>query len=308
MQNQALITGVCGFAGRHMCDYLTTVPERPKIIGIDILDTPPSSCDCFYKADISSGKAIEDIIKRTKPNFIIHLAGTFTNDQQAYIVNVLSIINLLESALQHVPEVVVVAAGSAAEYGPITPQQLPLDEQMPCAPITSYGLSKHLASQIALYYHRVYKMRTMVVRPFQLIGKGVNTRLAPGAFAQQLEQIISKNQKVIKVGNLESYRDFLDIHDAVNAIWTLCQRPAGGEIFNLCSGKPTKMADLLQMMIEHCGIKPKIEVDPFLLHGKADLPKVYGSCIKLKRHCDWEASTPLKQSIAKMFVKQQSET
>ncbi|MHC4109603.1 MAG: NAD-dependent epimerase/dehydratase family protein [Planctomycetota bacterium] len=303
MQKQALITGVCGFAGRHMCDYLTTVPERPKIIGIDILDTPPSGCDCFYNADLSSSKAVENIIKQTKPDFIIHLAGTFANGRQAYKVNVLSIISLLESALQQVPEAVVVTAGSAAEYGPITPQQLPLDEQMPCTPITSYGLSKHLASQIALYYHRVYKMRTMVVRPFQLIGKGVHTRLAPGAFAQQLEQIISKESKVIRVGNLESYRDFLDIYDAVKAIWILCQEPAGGQIFNLCSGKPTKMADLLQMMIEQCGVTPEIEVNPVLLQGKSDVPKVYGSCDKLKRHCGWEASTPLKQSIARMFAK-----
>lgn len=301
MQKQALITGVCGFAGRHMCDYLTTVPERPKIIGIDILDTPSSGCDCFYKADISSGKAIEGIINQTKPDFIIHLAGTFANGRQAYKVNVLSIISLLESALQHVPEAVVVTAGSAAEYGSITPQQLPLDEQTPCTPITSYGLSKHLASQIALYYHRVYKMRTMVVRPFQLIGKGVNTRLAPGAFAQQLEQIISKDSKIIRVGNLKSYRDFLDIHDAVKAIWTLCQKPAGGQIFNLCSGKPTKMADLLQMMIEHCGQKPKIEVVPSLLRSSVDVSKVYGSYQKIKNHCGWQPKRSLLQSVQAML-------
>lgn len=301
MQKHVLITGICGFAGRYMCDYLTSVTERPKIIGIDILGTASSSCDYFYKADVSSGKAIEGIINQTKPDFIIHLAGTFANSRQAYKVNVLSIISLLESALQHVPEVVVVTAGSAAEYGLVTSKQLPLNEQTPCTPITSYGLSKHLASQIALYYHRVYKMRTMVVRPFQLIGKGVNPRLAPGAFAHQLEQIISKDTKAIKVGNLESYRDFLDIHDAVKAIWALCQKPVGGQIFNLCSGKPTKMADLLQMMIEHCGQKPKIEVNPSLLRSSFDVSKVYGSYQKIKNHCGWQPKRSLLQSIQAMF-------
>ena len=139
MQKQVLITGLCGFAGRHMFDYLTTLPDRPKIIGIDILDIPPSGIDCFYKADLSSSGTIDNIIKQTKPDFIIHLAGTFTNDQQAYKVNALSIVNLLESALQHVPEVIMITAGSAAEYGPITPQQLPIDEQMPCSLPCKYG-------------------------------------------------------------------------------------------------------------------------------------------------------------------------
>ncbi|NIP54681.1 MAG: NAD-dependent epimerase/dehydratase family protein [Phycisphaerae bacterium] len=301
MQKHALITGICGFAGRHMCDYLTTVPERPKIIGIDILDTPPSGCDCFYKADISSDKAIKDIINQTKPDFIIHLAGTFAKGRQAYNVNLLSIISLLESSFEHVPNAVVVTAGSAAEYGLVTPKQLPLNEQTTCKPITSYGSSKHLASQIALYYHRVHKMRTMVVRPFQLIGKGVNPRLAPGAFAQQLVQIINKDSKVIKVGNLESYRDFLDIRDAVEAIWALCRKPAGGEIFNLCSGKPTKMADLLQMMIEHCGQKPKIEVDPSLLRNSVDVSKVYGSYQKIKNLCGWQPKRSLIQSVQAML-------
>ncbi|NIP26889.1 MAG: NAD-dependent epimerase/dehydratase family protein [Phycisphaerae bacterium] len=284
-----------------MCDYLTTVPERPKIIGIDILDTPPSGCDCFYKADISSDKAIKDIINQTKPDFIIHLAGTFAKGRQAYNVNLLSIISLLESSFEHVPNAVVVTAGSAAEYGLVTPKQLPLNEQTTCKPITSYGSSKHLASQIALYYHRVHKMRTMVVRPFQLIGKGVNPRLAPGAFAQQLVQIINKDSKVIKVGNLESYRDFLDIRDAVEAIWALCRKPAGGEIFNLCSGKPTKMADLLQMMIEHCGQKPKIEVDPSLLRNSVDVSKVYGSYQKIKNLCGWQPKRSLIQSVQAML-------
>jgi GDP-4-dehydro-6-deoxy-D-mannose reductase len=301
MQKKALITGSGGFAGRYMCEYLAGLAERPKIIGIDLSDTPPTNCDKFYRTDLCSAEDVQEIIKLTKPDFVIHFAGTFANSQEVYKVNVLSIINLLESARQYVPEVVVVAAGSAAEYGLIKSQQLPLSEQSPCIPITSYGLSKHLASQIALYYHRVHNIRTMVVRPFQLIGKGVNNRLAPGAFAEQVKKIINKDSKIIRVGNLKSYRDFLDIHDAVKAIWALCQKPAGGQIFNLCSGKPTKMADLLQMMIAHCGQKPKIEVDPSLLRSNVDVSKVYGSYQKIKKHCGWQPKRSLLQSVQTML-------
>jgi GDP-4-dehydro-6-deoxy-D-mannose reductase len=304
MAQSVLITGVGGFVGRYMCDYLNCLQPRPNIVGVDVGDAPCASCDSFYKVDLSSVNDVKELIKRSKPDFIIHLAGIFGTGcyDEIYNANVLSIAALLESACQYSPDVVMVAAGSAAEYGRIEPQQLPVNEEALCQPITPYGLSKHLATQIAMYYHRVHSINVMIVRPFQLIGKGLSPQLAPGAFAEQLKQAIAKGSKVIKVGNLESSRDFLDINDAVEAIWTLCQKPAPGQIFNFCSGKPTKIAVLLDMMIASCGVDIQVEVDPARLRGRADVTTVYGSCEKLKKHCGWQWHTPLEKSVAAMFT------
>jgi len=254
--------------------------------------------------DLFSAKDVVELIKQSKPDYIIHLAGTFgTEDsQEIYKVNVLSIATLLEAARSHVPDVVMVAAGSAAEYGRIEPGQLPVDEQTPCRPVMSYGLSKYLATQIAMYYYRVHNICVMIVRPFQLIGKGATSRLAPGAFAEQLKQTTAKNSNVIRVGNLESSRDFLDVHDAVEAIWMLCRKPAAGEIFNLCSGSPTKIADLLEMMIKSSGLDVKVEVDSSRLRGGADVAKIYGSFQKLKEHCGWSPKRSLQDSVSKIFT------
>jgi GDP-4-dehydro-6-deoxy-D-mannose reductase len=247
---------------------------------------------------------VRNIIKKTKPDFIIHLAGTFGTGsfQEIYKINVLSIATLLESVREYVPYAVVVAVGSAAEYGQVKPDQLPVDEQTPCNPVTPYGLSKQLATQVALYYHRVHGICTMVVRPFQLIGEGITTRLAPGAFMEQLKESITRNSKVIKVGNLESWRDFLDVRDAVEAIWALCQKPAAGEVYNLCSSKPTKIADLLQAMINYCRVDVKIEVDTSRLNGRSDVSKIYGSCQKIRDYCGWQPRINLEQTIQSLFV------
>jgi len=286
-----------------MCNYLDCLQHRPKIIGVDIKDAAPANCDSFYKMDLSSADNVAELIKQSKPDYIIHLAGAFDTKgpQEIYKVNVLSITTLLEAACKHVPDIVMVATGSAAEYGRVESHQLPVDEQTLCKPVTLYGMSKQLATQIALYYHRVHNICVMVVRPFQLIGKGVTSRLVPGAFAEQLKQTIAKGSKVIKVGNLESSRDFLCIHDAVKAIWALCQNPAPGEIFNLCSGKPTKISYLLQTMIDHCQVDVKIEVDSSRLRGNADVPQIFGSYQKLKNHCGWSPKRTLEDSIAEMF-------
>jgi GDP-4-dehydro-6-deoxy-D-mannose reductase len=304
VKKSILITGICGFAGQRLCDFLAGLPERPKIIGTDIIETQSSHCDVFFKADLTSPKETEHVLRQTLPDYIIHLAGTFSaeNFQEIFEANVLSIITLLEATRECVPNAIVITTGSAAEYGAVEPDQLPVNEQTPCRPVTYYGLSKQSATQAALYYHRIHNIRVMVIRPFQLIGPGLTPRLAPGAFAQKIKEFQTTRLKSFRVGNLESWRDFLDVYDAAEAIWALCQNPAPGEIFNLCSGKPTKIADLLQMMIDCSGIKVDVEVDPSRLRGRFDVEKVYGSYQKIKKHCGWHPKRSLSQTLKTMLV------
>lgn len=287
-----------------MCNFLAGLSERPKIIGADVIETQPHHCDAFFKADLTSPKETERILRQTLPDFIIHFAGTFNteNIQEVFKANVLSTITLLEATRHCVPHAVVIATGSAAEYGTIEPDQLPVDEETPCRPVSSYGLSKQSATQAALYYHRIHNIRTMVVRPFQLIGPGLTPRLAPGAFAQQLKELRTTGLKTLQVGNLESWRDFLDVYDAAEGIWALCQNPAPGEIYNLCSGEPTKIADLLQMMIDYSGTEVDIEIDPSRLQGRLDVKKVYGSYQKIRSHCGWQPKRNLSQTLKAMLV------
>lgn len=299
MTRRVLVTGAAGFTGRYMCDYLSRLKGHSHIIGTDIIEGNIRNCDSFYKIDLSSGGETADLIKKIKPDYVIHFAGTFgTDDQQEiYKVNVLSATALLEAIRQYKSDAVVVMLGSAAEYGLIAAEQLPVTEQMPCSPITSYGLSKFLATQIAGYYYRVHNICVMVVRPFQLLGKGVTSRLAPGAFAEQIRQAIDNGSNVIKVGNLESSRDFLDVRDAVEAIWMLCRKPAAGEIFNLCSGTPIKISRLLAIMLACAGADVKVEVDSKRLRGTSDINEIFGSYKKLQDHCDWKPKISLEVSI-----------
>ena len=306
MKARVVITGAGGFVGQYMAGYLKQLQPAPHLIGVDISDSPAGSCDSFHKMDLSDNNAVADIIARSRPDYIIHLAGVFGTDDQMeiYRVNVLSMIALLEAVRAFAPDAVVVAAGSAAEYGHVEPDQIPVTEQAPCRPVTAYGLSKLLATQVALYYHRVFNTCVMVVRPFQLIGKGVTARLAPGAFAQQIEIVLSGRAQVIKVGNLDSSRDFLDVRDAAEAIWALCQKPAAGQVFNLCSGRLTKMSGLLDMMIDQCGQKVKVEADPARLRGKSDVSDISGSWQKLKDYCGWSPKRTLRESISEMFAQE----
>ena len=304
MTKRILVTGAGGFSGRYMCKYLACLDKKLTITGCDISDSYPEECESFYKTDMSSDKEVRSLIRESRPDYIIHLAGSFGGKdvQQIYKINVLSVSSLLEATHEYSPQAVTVVVGSAAEYGLIDPELLPADEQTPCNPVTSYGLSKQLATQTALYYHRVHNMSVTVVRPFQLIGKGITSRLVPGAFAGQLREVIANGSNVMRVGNLKSFRDFLDVHDAVKAIWALCEKPAPGQIFNLCSGKLTQISYLLETMIDCCGVDVDIKVDPELLHGNADVSKIFGSYQKIYDHCGWKPGIDLEQSIKEMMT------
>jgi len=303
MTESVLITGAAGFTGRYMCEYLRSLHLKCKITGVDVQEGQAHQYDEFHVADIADIDQVKEIVKKTRPRHIVHLAGTFgTGDiQEIYRINVLSITAILESMLKFAPDSIFIATGSAAEYGRVDSSWLPITEQNSCNPVMPYGLSKYLATQIAQYYHQVHNLHTMIVRPFQLIGKGVTSRLAPGAFAARLLEARQNGQREVKVGNLESSRDFLDVHDAVKAIWALCQKPAPGEVFNLCRGNHVTMSQLLNLMIDALGGGVRPVTEEKYLRGDADVSVVYGSYEKIKKHCGWVPSIVLGKSIQSMF-------
>ncbi|HML73239.1 MAG TPA: NAD-dependent epimerase/dehydratase family protein [Anaerohalosphaeraceae bacterium] len=303
MPKTVLITGAAGFAGCNLCRCLNSIDPQLNLVGVDIVPNYDLPCHSFHVADISDHDKTRELIARASPDCIIHLSGTFGTGsaQDIYRTNILSSTAILEAMRELIPTAIFISAGSAAEYGKVKNSDLPIMESAACNPVTPYGMSKHIATQIALYYHRVHNLCTMVIRPFQLIGKGVTDRLAPGAFAKRLLEAKHAGKNEIQVGNLNSCRDFLDVRDAVKAIWLLCQNPKGGEIFNLCSGIPVKIGDLLDLMQDVLDTHIKPVTEQSYLRGNADVDIVYGSCEKLQNYCGWKSEITLKESVESMF-------
>ena len=303
MALSVLITGASGFAGRHVCALIGAQPDRPRVYGVDVVEPSHQNCDWFCMADVSDGNAVAEVVKRTAPDYIVHLAGVFgaRDTQEIFRTNILSMTALMEAVRKHSPHAVVVAAGSAAEYGVASEDLMPIVESMPCFPASPYGLSKLVATEIALHYFRAYGVQVSIVRPFQLLGKGISPRLAPGAFAAKLTEAIAAGREMIYVGNLDSTRDFVDVDDFAEAIWALCLCPAPGEVFNVCSGDGVRIGSLLEDMIKASGAKVSWERDPTRIRGQADVSVMVGDFRKIEGHCGWRPNRDLQQSIKMMF-------
>jgi GDP-4-dehydro-6-deoxy-D-mannose reductase len=299
-----LVTGASGFLGRHLVQYLKTKTMDVQVFASDCVEEPKGNTERYFKVDFTEESQVQKVVDEVMPDCIIHLAGLFdaADSVRVYQVNVLSLAVLLEAVRKKCPSTLILTAGSAAEYGTVSADYLPASELTPCTPVSLYGQTKFLATQIAQFYYRIYQLPIMVFRPFQLIGKGVSSKLAPGAFAEQLQSAAKQKEPVIKVGNLRSFRDFLDVADAAEAIWSLCCKPAPGQIFNICSGRFTQMSELLDQMIKILGINVRIEADPSRLKGNQDVSVIYGSNAKIRRHSGWQPRISLKQSIQNMLL------
>jgi GDP-4-dehydro-6-deoxy-D-mannose reductase len=128
----------------------------------------------------------------------------------------------------------------------------------------------------------------------------VPSRLAPGAFREKILRAQATGVRTIQVGNLESCRDFVDVEDACAAIWALCDHPAPGEVFNVCTGVPVRMADLLRLMIKLSAARLQVEhASP--ARPDPDVSMSYGSFEKLRGHCGWEPRVSLEESVRAMF-------
>ncbi len=300
MPGRLLVTGVSGFAGRHLLTHLAGLSERPAIVGVDVTEAAPAGCDDFRRLDLASPEQASHVVAASRPDAVVHLAGTFGagDTERLYRANVLPLAHLLEAVRMHAPRAIVVTVGSSAEYGATEPTRLPLTEDVACRPLTAYGLSKRLATEVALFHHRTHATRVTVVRPFQLIGRGISTRLVPGAFAKQLRTAVENGAPAITVRDLEGVRDFVDVRDACDAIWTLCTRPAPGEIFNICTGRATRVGELLRLMISASGAHVAVQPDAAPRRDAEKIPAMVGSFDKLEAHCGWRPHIGLADSVA----------
>ncbi|MBI4665162.1 MAG: NAD-dependent epimerase/dehydratase family protein [Nitrospinae bacterium] len=276
---KALVTGAGGFCGRRLVKSL-------QGRGLDVYTagtrrTGPEKH--FHLSDVADSKAVEAMLRAIAPDYVFHLAGVVTAGDPTlfYKVNCQFAVAILHSmASLGMNSAPILLAGTSAEYGNVTADQLPITEDTAPKPYNHYGISK-LAQTLA-GLSAAHKLKVVVARPFNIIGPEMPGHIVVQAFASQIAEIIKgRREPVIKVGNLASSRDFIDARDVVDIYWELANSPkACGQVVNVCSGSAVKIADMLKTLLEIAGKKIEVVEDPALLKP-VDVPAHYGSTKKL---------------------------
>jgi GDP-4-dehydro-6-deoxy-D-mannose reductase len=254
--------------------------------------------------DLTDRPGVLKAIEQAKPDGIIHLAGMTTgSDLSSYFaVNVQACEHVLAAAarLKRQPRILVV--GSAAEYGISSGTHELVDEQRPLRAKTAYGISKIMQENWALLYHHEKSLPVICVRPFNIIGPGQSVNLVPAAFLCQIAEVLRGTAQEVCVGDISTQRDFIDVRDVVDALWALMNAgpEADGQIFNISSGQPLKIADMLEACIKLSGRHISVCRDQSRLKAH-DVPVIVGDNTKLKQCTGWQCRIPWRDSLATMW-------
>ncbi|NGX51194.1 MAG: GDP-6-deoxy-D-mannose reductase [Chlamydiae bacterium] len=249
---QALVTGASGFTGRHLVEFLLSQGCTVHTLGRQKV---PGAEHHPLSLDLPS---IQSIITKIRPDYLFHLAGcvTSTSLSEIFNVNVIFAAHLLEAldlaGLSDHTRILIV--GSAAEYGTVSEQSLPISEDFAPNPYSLYGISKFTQTQMALNWAQSHR-KLLVVRPFTIVGPGMPEHMAIGNFVRQIKAIMKQGRKgKIETGNIDVQRDFLSIQDTVEIYWKLIQTEgAFGRVINACSGRPIALKTMLSYLLEKSG-------------------------------------------------------
>jgi GDP-4-dehydro-6-deoxy-D-mannose reductase len=156
-----------------------------------------------------------------------------------------------------------------------------------------------MSELVAERFSRHFKVPTVIVRPFNHIGAGQRQDFAVSNFANQLAQISKKSRApVLHVGNLEAQRDFTDVRDIVRGYRLAAQ--SGKGTYNLCSGTPIAMSEILDRLIKISGSQVTLEQDPSRMR-RSDTPLLYGSAAKAKADFGWAPEHSLDASLKHVY-------
>lgn len=279
---KVLVTGASGFTGHYLIRLLSNEQKYELYLTDRICADQENilSCDLTLKA------SIEKLIAKVRPDRIYHLAGSFTNNYDIdYPVNVLSTKNILDSLLKFNIPSRVLLIGSSAEYGFINPKDNPVKESQPLRPSRIYGLTKVYQTHLMNYYYKVYQMDIVMARTFNLFGDGrrISRLMFVGKVYEGIEKIKKGKLTKIRVGNLESKRDYIDVRKAVKYYQKIMEKGCLGEVYNVGSGRSLKMKDLLAVLLKEAGLgMDVVEEVPPTIADETDIPQIYADLSKIK--------------------------
>lgn len=229
------------------------------------------------QVDVADAAQVSMAVRSIKPAVIIHLAATFENEfDAAFTTNVLGARNLLAAAQQIDSTTRVVLAGSAAEYGLVSPEENPIREDRVLRPVSIYGLTKSWQTSWGLMC--AHQGQDVVIgRIFNLDGPGLSSRLFVGRIDQQIQEVGKGKRHRIEVGSLSAVRDYISVENAAHQLVAITECGQTGQVYHVASGQPVKMRDLLARRLAIHGLDFDIvdEHASLSLRAGYDVPVVY---------------------------------
>lgn len=304
-----VVTGISGFAGSFLAEHLIALgAEQPalQIWGVSSGGSAPAHIRSrvnWLTGDLADPDFTTSLIQDVAPDRIYHLAAqafvpTSWQDPWATLENnIHAQSNLLEAARRYAPRARILVVASQEEYGRVRPEDLPIDEDTPLSPNSPYAVSKVAQDYMGLQYFNSHRLPIVRVRPFNHIGPRQNERFVAANFAKQVAEIeLGERAPVLRVGNLDAQRDFTDVRDMVRAYVLALERGAPGDVYNLGSGKPRAIHEIVDTLRALSRVPFELENDPQRMRP-SDTPMSYCDVTKFHRATGWQPEISFTQTL-----------
>jgi UDP-glucose 4-epimerase len=294
---RALVAGGAGFLGSWVVELLTSLGV--EVVVLDRTSTPAAAPPAEFETVRGElpDFALGELLAARSFDVIFQLVGTPTvppsveRPLEDLRRNTASTLSVLEAARSCDRFPLVVLVSSAAVYGESV--SLPMDEEHPLRPISPYGISKLAAEHYIRVYAAMYGIPAFCVRPFSLYGP----RQRKLVVHDLLVRALAGESPLTVLGSPDVSRDFVFARDAAEMLVTLAlEAPARGEAYNIASGRPVTLGDLVATLLEVTGstaparfsgsVRPG---DPLHWHGDPGRAAALGAA----------ASTSIRDGVAR---------
>ena len=286
---KVLVFGGNGFIGQAIQkslspDYSVASAERnpqgQETLGVDLLNP----------------NTIVDALNLVRPDVVINAAGVVGNTEEAS-QNLLFTTNILESLVAtNNLQTKVIIMGSAAEYGEVESDNIPVNEDTPLRATSFYGKSKVDEELFALSFAKDHGIDLIVARIFNPLGVGMHDKFLVPQIIKQISEFTSGDRSNLEISRLDSKRDYLDVRDIASAIKNLAEKPTSERIYNVGSGNSTSNSELLDIILRQSGISarpPISETNP----TKEPLVAIQADISLIRNEFSWAPKYTLEDTI-----------
>lgn len=306
---RALITGITGFAGSHLAEYILaeqpgvevygTFRWRSRMDNVEHLDGRIK----LVEADLRDYTSVHRALEISRPDYIFHLAAqsfvpaSWNAPSDTIVTNVTGQTNLFEAIRALKLDPVVQIACSSEEYGLVHPDETPIKETNPLRPLSPYAVSKVGQDYLGYQYFQSYGLKAIRTRGFNHTGPRRGQVFVTSNFCSQVAAIeLELQEPVIRVGNMEAIRDFTDVRDMVRAYWLAVTKAKPGEVYNIATGHGIHIREMLDLVLSFSRVKVRTEVDPERLRP-SDVEILIGDSSKFRADTGWEPQIPFEQTV-----------
>lgn len=309
---RVLVTGVTGFAGSHLVDYMLTRGDC-EIFGIQRWRSRTENIEHFLdritllECDLRDASSTRDTLERVRPDWVFHLAAqsfvptSWIAPSESLTTNILGQVNLFEAVRRLELKCRIQLACSSEEYGMVYPDEIPIRETNPLRPLSPYAVSKVTQDMLGYQYWMSWQVDSVRTRAFNHEGPRRGPVFVASDFAKQIADIErGRKPPLVQVGNLDAKRDFSDVRDIVRAYWLALEKGEPGEVYNIATGRAWTIREVLDLLLSMTDRKIEVRQDPARLRP-SDVPMLLGDATKFVNVTGWQPTIPFEQTLRDML-------